>query len=236
MGHRTVKRVPMDFDAPHTEVFAGYVMPEDVCLAECETCEGTGMSPTARWLHDTFYDHHVVSQRGWGSFLVQDDVDVLVAESRLSDVVDREPTADNQRNWERVIVPRTAEWVNAQRHIHDGINVWILVKHRCDRLGAVAECPVCEGDGNVGTPEERERYDNWVGTEPPEGDGWQLWETTSEGSPQSPVFATARELADWCGPNATVFADIKRSADDWLASFEAETTDVDTLMMVRVPS
>lgn len=35
-------------------------------------------------------------------------------------------------------------------------------------------------------------------TEPPVGDGWQLWETTSEGSPVTPVFATAEELARWC--------------------------------------
>jgi len=31
--------------------------------------------------------------------------------------------------------------------------------------------------------------------DPPTGDGWQLWETVSEGSPCSPVFATAEELA-----------------------------------------
>lgn len=31
--------------------------------------------------------------------------------------------------------------------------------------------------------------------EPPKGDGWQLWETVSEGSQCSPVFATAEELA-----------------------------------------
>lgn len=29
------------------------------------------------------------------------------------------------------------------------------------------------------------------------GDGWQLWETTTEGSPLSPVFETAEELAGW---------------------------------------
>jgi hypothetical protein len=33
--------------------------------------------------------------------------------------------------------------------------------------------------------------------EPPAGAGWQLWETVSEGSPASPVFGTAEELAGW---------------------------------------
>lgn len=34
-------------------------------------------------------------------------------------------------------------------------------------------------------------------TEPPEGEGWQLWKTVSEGSPASPVFATDEEVAEW---------------------------------------
>lgn len=33
--------------------------------------------------------------------------------------------------------------------------------------------------------------------DPPAGDGWQLWETTTEGSPISPVFPTAEDLATW---------------------------------------
>lgn len=40
-----------------------------------------------------------------------------------------------------------------------------------------------------------EEYDDWEHTEPPTGEGWQVWETVSEGSPVSPVFATAEELA-----------------------------------------
>ena len=32
---------------------------------------------------------------------------------------------------------------------------------------------------------------------PPAGEGYQLWETVSEGSPVSPVCATPDELADW---------------------------------------
>lgn len=36
----------------------------------------------------------------------------------------------------------------------------------------------------------------------PKGEGWQAWETVSEGSPISPVYATATELVDWAvGPD-----------------------------------
>lgn len=41
---------------------------------------------------------------------------------------------------------------------------------------------------------------------PPTGEGWQMWEDTSEGSPMSPVFATREELARWLA-----------NYDQWLA-------------------
>jgi hypothetical protein len=53
-------------------------------------------------------------------------------------------------------------------------------------------CTFCKGTG------EDPRYgQGWERQEPPAGEGWQLWETVSEGSPISPVFATAEELAQW---------------------------------------
>jgi hypothetical protein len=33
--------------------------------------------------------------------------------------------------------------------------------------------------------------------EVPTGEGWQVWETVSEGAPITPVFATDEELIDW---------------------------------------
>ena len=52
--------------------------------------------------------------------------------------------------------------------------------------------------------------------ETPIGEGYQLWETTSEGAPISPVFATKEELAIWCADGATIFGYEKMSADEWL--------------------
>lgn len=243
MGHRTVKRVPLDFDAPLNEVWAGYVMPDEIRPAGCGDCGGTGYSPTARWLHDTFYNHYVSSPvGGWNDKLVQADVDALVEAGRLRHLVKREPTeGDARAHW--VTVRRTAEEVNAAQHKpgalfsecgHDGINVSILVGSRCERLGTDAECARCKGRGMVCSDEEYERYDNWMGTEPPEGPGWQLWETISEGSPQSPVFASPTELAAWCEGNATWFANERWTAAEWLTSFDAGMTDVDSLLVVRV--
>lgn len=55
---------------------------------------------------------------------------------------------------------------------------------------------------------------------PPPGAGYQMWETTSEGSPQSPVFKTLDALCEWCAENATTFGDWTASAAEWRAMFE----------------
>jgi hypothetical protein len=52
-------------------------------------------------------------------------------------------------------------------------------------------------DGACVDPACKEAYESWSREEPPSGDGWQVWETVSEGSPVSPVFATAEELIEY---------------------------------------
>lgn len=51
--------------------------------------------------------------------------------------------------------------------------------------------------------------------EPPKGEGYQLWETTSEGGPVSPVFETLDELCKWCEENYTTFGSNKASKEEW---------------------
>lgn len=62
-------------------------------------------------------------------------------------------------------------------------------KHPLDEVwpGYLRECADEECDG-CGECEKQE---------PPEGDGWQVWETVSEGSPISPVFSSDEECARW---------------------------------------
>lgn len=54
-------------------------------------------------------------------------------------------------------------------------------------------------------------YDKWEKKiyasriDPPKGEGWQMWENTSEGSPVSPVFKTPEELAKYCEKHVTTF-------------------------------
>ena len=72
------------------------------------------------------------------------------------------------------------------------------VRAHCVDLGLAHLCPTCKGNGETfDTPEAEAACEAWEPTEPPAGEGWQMWETVSEGSPISPVFATPEELAHW---------------------------------------
>lgn len=101
---------------------------------------------------------------------------------------------------------------------HDSGDMWSA----CKKLGKLAglppkwyECPHCQGHGV--DPLVYEAYEAWKPTGPPAGDGWQMWETTSEGSPVSPVFATAEELARWLADTgASSFGNMTATYEQWL--------------------
>lgn len=61
------------------------------------------------------------------------------------------------------------------------------------------ECQVCGGHGIA--PEVFEAYEAWSEEEPPAGDGYQVWETVSEGSPITPVLPTAEAMIEWLVAN-----------------------------------
>lgn len=81
-------------------------------------------------------------------------------------------------------------------------------------------CKECGGEGSIWSSPDAERLaDEWEPIQPPEGEGWQLWETVSEGSPVSPIFATAEELASWlAGPESSEADGVNSgtSRDQWL--------------------
>lgn len=92
---------------------------------------------------------------------------------------------------------------------------------QCRKTAKSRGIPICKTPGEInGCPLFHEYYgipqnSPAVNTEPPIGEGYQLWEFTSEGSPQSPVFSSLRELCEWCEKNATVYAKIKATRERW---------------------
>lgn len=195
---RTLKRVPRDFDWPLHTVWQGYVLPPQVTLPTCQRCEGDGYTPEARAIAKAFYAQGD-RELAWHDKLGQQEIDALVAARRLPPGSVAAAVNDAER----------------RRLVHDAINRNALIGFRCERLGIAQHCPTCDGWGDIGTDAQRDAVENWEGTEPPAGDGYQLWETTSEGSPISPVFPSLELLAEWCEQAATTFGDARVSAAEW---------------------
>lgn len=137
---------------------------------------------------------------GWIHHISQDDVGALVEAGRLHDLTHTWTREDGWQPKDPPVVPTAAEvneW-SISGFGHDAINASVVVRARCEREGVNETCPTCDGHATVEKyPGQRADAEAWEPTDPPKGDGWQLWETVSEGSPVSPVFATADELAGW---------------------------------------
>lgn len=123
-------------------------------------------------------------------------VNALWAEGRLGDL---KPNWGENHN--KDVIPPTASKVNIWSISgwgHDRINHNICVREKCKRLGYQVNCPICHGEGELWPSEEaKANYENWNKIEPPKGEGWQMWETVSYGSPVSPVFSTKETFVNW---------------------------------------
>lgn len=125
----------------------------------------------------------------WSHHLAADDVAALLAKDRLWNFThygNPNPTPQQVNEWSLVGMG------------HDSLNSMYCIQAKCERMGAMYECPRCNGDGEQ-WPNKATKYlyESWQRVEPPAGDGWQLWENVTEGSPISPVFATSDELVAW---------------------------------------
>ena len=154
----------------------------------------------------------------WCHHLSTLDVVALLASGRLMDFTH---TWDKEKGWEPKVpayIP-TAEEVNLWSLTgmgHDSCNQWICVKARCEAEGHSSTCSHCGGEGHTWeSPEAQKLYDAWETEEPPKGEGYQMWETTSEGSPISPVFETPEDLASYLHISSTGI-DVGTTYEQWL--------------------
>jgi hypothetical protein len=154
------------------------------------------------------------------------EVEALVRGGRLSDLMDSWYHFNDEKNvWEKCDTSapyNERKWVECEQPTfpttdqvnnwnmmgmgHDSINCHICVGARAKDKGVYGMCECCGGDGEIWFSDEiKELSENWERVDPPVGEGYQMWENTSEGSPQSPVFETLEELCEWCSENASIF-------------------------------
>lgn len=180
----------------------------------------------------------------WMHHLDADDVQALLDDGRLRDFTHRivEETdeerasrregAEGDRRWfwlyEPTGVVPTPEMVNRAclgGLGHDSINQWVCVKAKAKRLGVDPMCSTCKGKGSYWTSRYgRHLAKKWRKTNPPKGDGFQMWQTVSEGGPISPVFATADELARWLADHDAwpSYGEDRATYDDWMKMIDAK--------------
>lgn len=148
--------------------------------------------------------------------LDDEDVKALIANGRLKDLTHDFVPGQGWTEKSPKVMPSAREvnlW-SLSGFGHDGLNQHFVIEDRCKRAGKPKHCMVCEGDGYTQMEKGRKLAEAWRPTEPPEGEGYQMWETVSEGAPISPVFETPEALAEWLADNATHKG---LSKEEWLS-------------------
>lgn len=248
---RELKRVPLNFEWEINKLWSGYINPHKV--HECQECEGNGYSKEYKKLNDEWYSFKNAEYKpnpfrkdsrynsiAWNNNLTKEDVEALVKEGRLWDFtriplndeqkeIVKKKIADGGNSWlpfDNGYIPtpqEVNEW-NIKGMGHDSINAWICIKARLKREGKTHLCSKCKGSGeNWQHPKAKSNYKNWKSYEPPIGEGFQLWTTTSEGSPMTPVFESLEKLCEYCEKEkVSVFGYNTATKEEWMKMLDSD--------------
>jgi len=186
---RALKRVPLDFEWPLNQTWIGYINPHYAKSHNCSACKGDGSTFAAQRLGDL-----VSLLMLSGSDSLQGKCHPYLSEAPLYRTQGMVCGLDMAELTGALAGrPTGSPWG------HDAIDKWTATKKIITAAGLPEKwglCPACDGNGTIWESSEDEKLaDEWIRSEPPTGDGYQVWETVSEGSPISPVFATPEDLA-----------------------------------------
>ena len=160
----------------------------------------------------------VLFNGSWGHHLNADDVAALIEADRLWDFTRHWVKGEGWVDNDPVVIPTPQEvndW-SVDGVGHDSSSAHLVIKARCKREGVSRTCPTCDGYGSTEAyPGQREESEDWEWIEPPTGPGYQLWETTSEGSPKTPVYETIEELCVYAAANVSTFGSDMATAEQW---------------------
>lgn len=201
---REVRRVPLDFDWPLDKVWVGFVTPDSLYGWKCPECE-QGQTFAAWWLSHMCHriamlaDDVLDQRRGrpMHPWLAEDRYPYGIWEGKPRRWVVKRPSEDMIALMKGLGCKPSILGFGSG----DGHRVYRAITEAAGVDFGV--CQNCAGEGEIEAyPGQFSERAAWMPYDPPTGDGWQLWETVSEGSPISPVFASAEGLAGWMASDA----------------------------------
>ena len=181
---REIKRVALDFDWELNKVWKGYLSPP---WRKCPNpdCEH-GYTVAGVWLNGIVHLILMTGEAGTD----QRPLHPWLAELPIGP--GRKPGADATALSSGLAGRAPSSFG------HDASDSWSASQKIVEAAGLDPEtwgiCQVCKG-GTI-HPDDQAAAEAWTSTEPPAGEGWQMWETVSEGSPITPVFPTAQALIE----------------------------------------
>lgn len=242
---RVLKQVPLNFKWEIGKLWSGYINPHD--SHECAKCEGLGWSrefkllenewycfENAQYLPNPFRKTSRYNINAWSNNLTQEDVQALIDADRLWDftrvalndehrAIIHKEIENGKNSWlpfNNGYIPTAKEvndW-NLKGFGHDSLNCSIVIKAKLEKNNLSYLCDICDGEGHDWKDEaSKNRYENWEDYNPPVGDGFQLWTTTTEGHPMTPVFKSLELLCQFCeDENISVFGKSTTTKEKWM--------------------
>jgi len=201
---REIKRVPLSFDWPFDKVWEGYLNPHYV---GCSACQGSGST----WEYNTLEkivqlfivaaEDSLDRPKDWVAPKCDHNLPIKIGNRVYPHpyLVDRGIKDPGKFHVlvDKLIGMDPEEGPSMFRYA--GTQTYLLEKKILEIAGLdwdeFSVCKSCKGEGIA--LDHQIAFNNWEKTEPPKGDGWQLWETVSEGSPVSPVFETQEEFLQY---------------------------------------
>lgn len=243
---RELKRVSLNFEWEIGKLWSGYVNPHDRHKCPyCH--ESLGWSNDYNILQNDWYSWDKVDWKpnpyrqgarynaaAWNNNITQDDVNALIEAGRLWDFtrvplnegqkeIVKKKIADGDNSWlpfDNGYIPTAKEvneW-NLKGIGHDSLNCSIVIKARLKKEGKSHVCSKCDGTGHYWQSEKaKELFEDWEEYGPPKGEGFQLWSTTTEGHPMTPVFKSLEELCEYCEKEkVSVFGSSTATKEEWM--------------------
>lgn len=192
---RELKRVALDFDWELGKIWKGYQNPHNI---PCSQCSGTGLSRAGALLDDITMDLARAVRISRGE----------TGRNHYSAMNHQMPETDTGFDPElkMLLEKATGREIKESSAYYGGHPIAYEIQEMLFQKAGIKRdewgfCTHCEGEGI--SPDHLEDYEEWESYEPPSGEGWQVWENVSEGSPITPVFKTDQELIEHLSSKGT---------------------------------